>query len=289
VPSVATALVHIPGGTALQGSDDDYPEEGPAHRVRVADFRLARTPVTVAEFAAFVDDTGHVTVAERLPGSAVFRPPSGPVDLRDPRGWWSWLPGASWRHPEGPASDVDGRDDHPVVHVALEDALAYCAWAGTRLPTEAEWEHAARGGLHAARYVWGDEATVDGVVPANVWCGVFPWRSEKPGGAGTEPVGRYPPNGFGLLDVIGNVWELTSTAWTPSRAPLARAQASGTCCGLPDASTHSAVVAKGGSFLCSPDYCARYRPAARIPVATDSPSANVGFRCAADDDPRPEL
>jgi sulfatase modifying factor 1 len=274
VPSVVTALVRIPGGTALQGSDDDYPEERPAQPVRVTDFRLARTPVTVDEFAAFVDDTRHVTVAERLTGSAVFRPPSGPVDLRDPRGWWS---------------DVEGRDDHPVVHVALEDALAYCAWAGLRLPTEAEWEHGARGGLHAARYAWGDEETVDAGVAANVWRGAFPWRSEKPGGAGTEPVGRYPANRFGLLDVIGNVWELTGTAWTRSRHADPQ-PGEPACCGPPrPAQVTTTVVAKGGSFLCSPDYCARYRPAARIPVTADSPSANVGFRCAADDHPRPRL
>lgn len=284
-----TDLVAIPGGTSVIGSDGHYPEERPASQVAVAPFRLARRPVTVAEFRAFVEATGHVTVAERrpdpaaypgvdpallVPGSSVFTPPSGPVDLRDPRNWWSWVPGACWRRPEGPGSDVDGRADHPVVHVAVADALAYCRWARLRLPTEPEWEHACRGGLDGAPFAWGDQEAPDGVVPANVWRGAFPWRHDG-ATAGTTPVGRYPPNGFGLVDVIGNAWELTSSTWSPRHGPT-------TCCvpAVPD--VKAMAVAKGGSFLCSPDYCARYRPAARIPVAADSPSANVGFRCAVD-------
>jgi formylglycine-generating enzyme required for sulfatase activity len=249
------------------GSDAHYPEERPAREVTVADLSIARTPTTVAQFAAFVDATGYRTRAERdLGGSAVFTPPSHPVDLRDPRQWWSWVEGASWLCPTGPGSRAGS--DHPVTHVVLADALAYCAWAGLRLPDEKEWEHAARGGLDGATYAWGDER---GAVPAVVFRGKFPWRSS--GRAGTAPIGTCAPNGYGLLDVTGNVWELVDTAWSPQH-PAA------SCC-APTPATGTAVgVAKGGSFLCSDDYCSRYRPAARIPVAADSPTANVGFRCA---------
>ena len=260
-------LVEIPGGTSRLGSDVHYPEERPVRSVTVEPFLLARTPCTVGEFATFVDETGYLTRAERdLGGSAVFTPPRHPVDLRDPRQWWSWVDGASWRAPTGPGSRA--RDEHPVAHVVLEDALAYCGWAGLRLPTEAEWEHAARGGLDGATYAWGDEC---GDPPAVVFRGEFPWRSTGP--ATTAPVGTHPPNGYGLLDVTGNVWELTGTAWSPRGVDSP-------CCG-PTSTEADAVVAKGGSFLCSDDYCSRYRPAARIPVAPDSPTAHVGFRCAA--------
>lgn len=262
-------LVPVPGGTSRLGSDVHYPEERPAREVPVAAFALARTPVTVAQFAAFVEATGYRTRAERdLGGSAVFTPPRHPVDLRDPRQWWSWRAGACWRHPEGPGSGTDGRGDHPVVHVVLEDARAYCAWARLRLPGEREWEHAARAGLHGAAYAWGDER---GDVPAVVFRGLFPWRPTAP--VGTAAVGTHPPNGFGLLDMTGNVWELVDTAWSP-RHP------SPSCCAPTSGTGAAVVVAKGGSFLCSDDYCSRYRPAARIPVAVDSPTAHVGFRCA---------
>ena len=260
-------LVFVPGGTSLQGSAAHYPEERPAREVTVEPFLLARTPCTVGEFATFVDDTGYRTRAERdLGGSAVFTPPRHPVDLRDPRQWWSWVDGARWREPTGPGSSAE--PDHPVTHVVLEDALAYCAWAGLRLPTEKEWEHAARGGLEAAAYAWGDDR---GDVPAAIFRGQFPWRSDGP--AGTTAVGSYAPNGYGLLDVTGNVWELVDTAWMPRHAESP-------CC-APTAAGADAVVAKGGSFLCSDDYCSRYRPASRIPIAPHSPTAHVGFRVAA--------
>ena len=262
-------LVRVPGGTTVLGSDAHYPEERPARAVTVGEVALARTPTTVGQFAAFVDATGYRTRAERdLGGSAVFTPPRRPVDLREPRQWWTWVDGASWRQPQGPGSSAE--PDHPVVHVVLDDALAYCAWAGLRLPDEREWEHAARGGTTGA-FAWGDDERPGGEVPAVVWRGQFPWRSDGP--AGAQPVGTHPPNAAGLLDVIGNVWELVDTAWSP-RHPAQ------TCCAPPSATTAAVGVAKGGSFLCSPDYCARYRPAARIPVAADSPTAHVGFRCA---------
>jgi formylglycine-generating enzyme len=275
------ALVPIPGGTSLLGSDSHYPEERPARDLVVQDLFLAREPTTVAQFAEFVDATGYVTRAEGdLGGSAVFTPPSGPVDLRDPTRWWTWVPGTSWQAPEGPGSDVTDRADHPVTHVVLADALAYCAWAGLRLPDEREWEHAARGGRRGAAYAWGDEARPGGDVPAVVWRGEFPWRPD--GAAGTRPVATFEANGYGLYDAIGNVWELVDTAWSPQHAATPHPKES--CCGPPSAADAAAVVAKGGSFLCSDDYCARYRPAARIPVASDSPTAHVGFRCAG---PRP--
>lgn len=260
-------LVRIPGGTSRLGSDAHYPEERPARDVTVEPFLLARTPCTVGEFATFVDDTGYLTRAERdLGGSAVFTPPRNAVDLRDPRQWWSWVAGASWQAPCGPGSVAVAQ--HPVTHVVVEDALAYCSWAGLRLPVEDEWEHAARGGLDGVAYAWGDER---GDVPAVVFRGDFPWRSTSP--AATAPVGTHPPNGYGLLDVTGNVWELVDTAWTANHR--------GTPCCAPAAAGSDAVVAKGGSYLCSDDYCSRYRPAARIPIAPDSPTAHVGFRCAA--------
>lgn len=262
-------LVDVPGGTSLLGSDAHYPEERPAREVTVAPFSLSRTATTVAQFSAFVADTGYRTRAERdLGGSAVFTPPRRPVGLRDPRQWWSWVEGASWRCPTGPGSAAV--DDHPVTHVVLEDALAYCAWAGLRLPDEREWEHAARGGS-TGDFAWGDQARPGGEVPAVVWRGEFPWRPD--GVAGTAPVGTHPANGYGLLDAIGNVWELVDTAWSPQH-PAA------SCCAPLTATGAPAGVAKGGSFLCSDGYCYRYRPAARIPVAADSPTAHVGFRCA---------
>jgi sulfatase modifying factor 1 len=262
-------LLDIPGGTSRLGSDAHYPEERPAREVTLAGF--SRTPTTVGQFAAFVEATGYRTAAERtLGGSAVFTPPRHPVDLRDPRQWWSWVAGACWSAPAGPGSTA--APDHPVTHVVLEDALAYCEWTGLRLPDEEQWEHAARGGLHAATYAWGDDR---GGVPAVVWRGQFPWKPE--GSAGTAPVGSHPPNGYGLVDVTGNVWKLADSAWRPQRSAATTGAAS--CC-APTATGPSASVAKGGSFLCSDDYCSRFRPAARIPVAADSPTAHVGFRCA---------
>ena len=272
-------MVAIPAGRFRVGSDEHYPEERPARDVEVAAFRIDATPVTNRAFAAFVAATGWVTVAERAApaGSAVFAMTSGPVDLHDPARWWRFMPGASWREPAGPGSTLDGRAEHPVVHVALADARAFAAWAGKRLPTEAEWEAAARGGLADAAYAWGDELMPDGRLMANVWTGAFPWYFARAGAPGTSAVGAYPANGYGLVDMIGNVWEWTAT---PFAAP-ARA----TCgCAVPTAPPADSVemALKGGSHLCAAEYCARYRPAARIALTPDSTAAHVGFRCVAE-------
>jgi formylglycine-generating enzyme required for sulfatase activity len=296
-------MVWIPGGTFLMGSDDFYPEERPAHPVHVSGFWMDEHTVTVAAFARFAAATGYVTLAERtpdpaeypgapsgvlVPGSLVFRQPGGPVPLSDPRHWWSWVPGTQWRHPEGPGSTVHGREGHPVTHLAYEDAAAYAGWAGKALPSEAEWERAARGGLDGAVYCWGDDLQPGGQVMANTWHGRFPWESLK-AQVGTAPVRIYPPNSYGLFEMTGNVWEWTSDYF---RAPHPTAQRA--CCapedpradkpwhgddGLrPDAHIPRRVV-KGGSYLCSPSYCFRYRPAARQGQAVETSSAHVGFRC----------
>lgn len=280
------------------GSDAGYPEEGPAHDRLIAPFAIERHPVTNAQFAAFVAASGYTTLAERapdpadfpgaeeavlVPGSVVFTPTSGPVDLGDWRGWWRWQPGASWRHPRGPGSGVANLPDHPVVHVAYEDAAAYAAWAGRRLPTEAEWERAARGGLDAATYAWGSEAAPGGRRMANTWVGAFPYRSE--GWGGTSPVGSYPANGYGLLDMIGNVWERTTDVYTARHVPpLGEGVDRGRRPDLlrPTTSPRVLRVTKGGSHLCAPEYCRRYRPAARSPQSDDSATSHLGFRCAAD-------
>jgi sulfatase modifying factor 1 len=271
-------MIAIPGGRYRLGSEEHYPEERPVRTVEIAAFQIDRTPVTNRAFAAFVAATGYRTVAERAEpaGSALFAMSTGPIDLHDPSQWWRFGAGASWRAPHGPGSGIDDRGDHPVIHVALADAEAYTAWCGKRLPTEAEWEAAARGGLDAAAYAWGDEFAVDGRLMANVWTGAFPWYFARDGSPGTTPVGAFPPNGYGLSDMIGNVWE-----WTAS--PFAAAAAAACACsergdgslgaGLP-------VALKGGSFLCAGEYCARYRPAARIGLTPESTAANVGFRCA---------
>ncbi len=300
-------LVRIDGGTFRMGSEHFYPEEGPVVEMTVAPFEIARTQVTNREFARFVDATGYVTTAERapdptefpgadpellVPGSLVFTPTEGPVDLRDWRQWWRWQPGASWRHPSGPGSSLDGMEDHPVVQVSFEDAGAYAAWAGLRLPTEAEWELAARGGLDGATYTWGGEAQ-DGT-RANTWQGRFPYLNTGAGRGrwvGTAPVGSFPPNGFGLLDMAGNVWEWTTDAWADRHLPPAAAAEPAhacTCgCGPSDARDRAGsqaapdrLVLKGGSHLCAPEYCLRYRPAARSPQTPDSATTHIGFRCA---------
>ncbi|MEM8745731.1 MAG: formylglycine-generating enzyme family protein [Actinomycetota bacterium] len=292
------------------GSDDHYPEEAPTHRVRVSAFGIDRFQVRNREFGRFVDDTGYVTVAERpldpaefpgappenlVPGSLVFTPTPGPVDLRHLSQWWTWVPGASWRRPLGPQSSLVGLEEHPVVHVAHEDAAAFAAWAGGRLPTEAEWEFASRGDLDGADFTWGDEPRPNGRILANTWDGTdFPWRSTGESGfLRTAPVGSFPANGFGLHDMAGNVWEWTADWWS-NRHPD---DADSPCC-VPDDPRGGTVVGsydpaqpqfaiprkviKGGSHLCADTYCLRYRPAARRPQMVDTGMGHVGFRCAYD-------
>lgn len=295
-------MIRISGGTFRMGSDRFYPEEAPVRDVPIEGFWIDRYAVTNAEFAKFVRKTGYVTVAERppnpadypgappenlVPGSMVFHMTAGPVDLRDFTQWWSWVPGASWKHPDGPGSSVDSRPDHPVVHVAYEDVDAYARWVGKRLPTEAEWEFAARGGLDGKNFVWGDEMLVDGKPAANTWQGDFPWRSTERHGARTMRVGSFAPNGFGLYDMAGNVWEWTSDWYVADRA----AQLSPCCAGDARELSYDPCspnvriprkVLKGGSFLCSPSYCLRFRPAARSPQAIDTGMSHVGFRCVLD-------
>jgi formylglycine-generating enzyme len=294
--SVATpdlsSMVAIPGATFRMGSEDFYPEERPVRAVRVGGFWMDEHPVTAAEFRRFVRQTGYVTLAERpvdaadypdadpallVPGSLVFRKTSGPVPLDDVRSWWAYTPGASWKRPAGPGSTINGHDRHPVVQVAYEDAEAYAAWAGKELPTEAEWELAARGGLDGAVFAWGDEQVPEGRPPANTWQGQFPWQNLKADGfEGTSPVGSFPPNGYGLYDVCGNVWEWTSDWFTGSDA------AAGTACCAPPAvpgERFPRKVIKGGSHLCAPNYCLRYRPAARQGETVDTSTAHIGFRC----------
>jgi formylglycine-generating enzyme len=302
-------MVEIPPGRFRMGSDRFYPEEGPVREVEVEGFAIARGPVTVEQFARFVEETGYVTVAERPPepahypeadpallvaGSAVFRPTPGPVPLSEPRRWWGYVPGADWRHPWGPDSNNSQRGEHPVTHVAYEDARAYAEWADLDLPSEAEWEYAARGGLDGAMFAWGDEQLPDGELRANFWQGDFPWRNTgAKGWRGTTPVGLFPANGYGLYDVTGNVWEWT-TDFYAARGGEAQASASPCCApalnprvetpersydvGNPGAHIPRRVI-KGGSHLCAPSYCLRYRPAARQPEAVDTSTSHIGFRC----------
>ena len=285
-------MIWIPGGSFLMGSSAFYREECPVRRQTVQGFWIDRHPVTNAEFRKFAGATGYVTTSERVPdpamyphadpallvaGSSVFRKPHGPVDLRDPRAWWEYVPGADWRHPEGPHSNIDGRGDHPVVHVAYEDACAYAAWAGKELPTEAEWEFAARGGLDGATYAWGETFAPEGRAMANTWQGRFPWENLKLDGyEGTSPVDAFPANGYGLYDMIGNVWEWTATLFTTSGAQTSKKS----CCVPDESGGHIARrVVKGGSHLCAPGYCLRYRPAARQGEAVDTSTCHIGFRC----------
>jgi formylglycine-generating enzyme len=286
------ALAYVPAQTAVVGSDAHYPEEGPSKAVTVDSFWIQRHAVTNAEFAQFVEDTGYVTVAERpldaadypdapaenlQPGSMVFRRTHGPVDLKHLSQWWVWTPGASWRHPIGPRSSIDKRSDHPVVHVAYEDAETYATWAGLELPTETEWEVAARGGLEATSYTWGDDAEQPGRRMANYWHGDFPWRPE-PGYGRTAPVGSFPPNAYGLFDMAGNVWEWTSDWYSDTRAGDACCEAGSYDPRQPQFRVPRKVI-KGGSFLCADSYCLRYRPAARRPQMIDTGMSHIGFRC----------
>lgn len=294
----------MPGGSFVMGSSQFYPEEQPAHRVEVDGFWMDASPVTVAEFRHFAEATRYVTVAERpldpadypeadpsllVPGSLVFRKTPGPVDLGDFGNWWSYLPGANWADPEGPGSGVSGRERHPVVHIAYEDAEAYAAWAGKALPTEAEWEFAARGGLEGKVYAWGDTFAPGGRQLANTWQGEFPWENLREDGfEGTSPVGSYPPNGYGLYDVTGNVWEWTVDFFSPHatggraccipRNPRVTSPDASYGVGQPGAHIPQRVI-KGGSHLCAPSYCLRYRPAARQGEAVDTSTTHIGFRC----------
>lgn len=293
-------MTWIPGGTFQMGSNDFYPEERPVHRVTVDGFWMDENPVTNAEYHDFVQATSYITVAERrpepcdypdvdpallVPGSLVFRRPPRSVGLRDFRAWWAYVPGACWRHPEGPGSTLDCRELHPVTHVAWEDAAAYAAWAGKALPTEAEWEFAARGGLDGAVFVWGDEFAPGGRLLANTWQGRFPWENLVTDGyERTSPVGAFPPNGYGLYDMAGNVWEWTADYFTPCHPD----EVTSACCiprnplveslPQPGAPTTERVV-KGGSHLCAPNYCLRYRPSARQGQTIDSSACHIGFRC----------
>jgi formylglycine-generating enzyme len=299
-------MTWVPGGTFRMGSDRHYPEEAPVHRVSVDGFCIDRTPVTNRQFKEFVRATGHRTFAEITPdpknypgslphlifaGSLVFTPPRRPVDLKNWGEWWTLLKGANWRHPYGPKSNIRGLDNHPVVHIAYSDALAYAKWAGKDLPTEAEWELAARGGLDGAEYAWGDAFTPGGKHMANTWQGNFPHENRcEDGFERTSPVAAFPPNGYGVYDMIGNVWEWTTDWWSAKHEP----DATKACCipenprggaeaasydpSLPEIKIPRKVI-KGGSHLCAPNYCRRYRPAARHAEPVDTSTSHLGFRC----------
>jgi sulfatase modifying factor 1 len=274
--TVSATMAWVEGGTFLMGSDDGYPEERPARSVAVDGFWIDRAPVTNRDFNRFVQETGHVTLAERpadpatypdadpallVPSSSVFVRPKTRVSLDDAYQWWAYVQGADWRHPQGPETSAKRLSKHPVVHVAYEDAEAYARWAGKELPTETQWEFAARGGLEGATYAWGDEFTPGGRYMANTWQGDFPHANEKlDGWEWTSPVGFYPPNGYGLHDMTGNVWEWTVDPY-PAPGDIPR------------------KVTKGGSFLCAPNYCRRYRPAARMAQPVDTSTCHLGFRC----------
>ena len=308
VPAEAPeGMCWIPGGPFRMGSATFYSEERPVHEVTVDGFWIDRFAVTNEQFARFVSESGYVTLAERppnpkdypgappenlVPGSMVFQKRTGPVDLRNYANWWAWVPGADWRHPSGAGSSLEGLERHPVVHVAYEDVEAYVRWAAKDLPTEAEWECAARGGLDGATFTWGQDEFPDGRPMVNSWQGEFPWQNLLVDGhEGTSPVGSFPANGYGLYDMAGNVWEWTSDWWEPRGSnPAVKS-----CClssvnprlDSPEKSYDPRQpqfriprkVVKGGSHLCAPNYCFRYRPAARQPQMIDTGMAHIGFRC----------
>ncbi len=309
---VPAGMVWIPGGNFTMGTDSSlgWADEKPAHRVHVDGFWLDETDVTNAQFRNFVDATGYVTTAEKTPdadailaqlppgtpkppkenlvaGSLVFTPTKGPVSLRDFSQWWKWTPGANWRHPDGPGSDIKGKDDHPVVHVSWDDAVAYAKWAGKRLPTEAEWEFAARGGLDNKPYVWGDDPPTDTHIHANIWQGEFPYKNTAADGyVNTSPVKAFAPNSYGLYDMSGNVWQWCSDWY---QVDLYRERAGRGVIANPRGPEKSfdprqpyspLRVQKGGSFLCNDSYCSRYRPSARHGCTPDTGMSHIGFRCA---------
>lgn len=293
-------MAWIPSGQFWMGSDDGPYDERPMHQVEISGFWMDKHEVTNAQFARFVAETGYVTVAERqpdardypgakpellVPGSAVFMPPGEDVDLNGPPIWWQYVKGANWRHPEGPDSDIAGKDSYPVVQICWEDAVAYAKWAGKRLPTEAEFEFAARGGLDRQRYCWGNELKPSGKFMANVWQGTFPTRNTgEDGFTGAAPVGSFPANGFGLFDMSGNVWEWCADWYdanyysaSPRKNP--KGPDKGT---LETESGQPQRVRRGGSFLCAENYCRRYLPSARDKNPPDSSANHTGFRCAKD-------
>lgn len=277
VATADPAEVLVRGGTFQMGSNRNHPEERPQRAATVGDFWIDTYEVTNSQFSAFIRATNYATVVERpvdparypgateeqlKPSSIVFKRPERVLGMVDFRQWWAYTPGASWKHPEGPASSLDGRWNHPVVHIAYEDALAYARWRGRELPTEAEWEYAARGGLDEKEYTWGDEKTPSGVWQANAWQGLFPISNQLTDGyEGTAPVGCYMPNGIGLFDMAGNVWEITTDDYADLRGPQPGMK-----------------VIKGGSHLCADNFCYRYRPSARQPATTDVGTSHIGFR-----------
>ena len=303
----AADMAWVPGATFWMGSDRHYPEEAPARQVTVGGFWIDPGPVTNREFARFVRSTGHVTLAERAPDpadypgarpellvpfSVVFAAPRHRVSLADTSNWWAAVPGTDWRHPQGPGSSIRAKPDHPVVHVAWQDALAYASWAGKDIATEAEWELAARGGLDGAEFAWGSELTPGGRWMANTWQGEFPIRNTRDDGyEGTSPVGAFPANGHGLYDMIGNVWEWTSDWYTAhAGGGPGSARQPNACCGGAASARELSIdardpariprkVMKGGSHLCAPNYCRRYRPAARMAQPIDTSTSHLGFRC----------
>ena len=307
-------MVWIPGARFTMGTNDEnsYPQERPAHQVSVDGFWIDKTEVTNRQFSEFVNATGYMTVAERKPeweqlkkqvppgtpqppdslliaGSLVFSPPTGVVNLNDYSEWWKWTTGANWKQPEGHNSNIDQRMNHPVVHVAWEDAMAYCQWAKKRLPTEAEWELAARGGEATQPYIWEEELSVNGKYVANTFQGSFPNKElVEDGFSGTSPVKSFPPNAIGLYDIIGNVWEWTADWYDFNYyKKLAEGELTNNPTGPelpydPYEPYAQKRVMKGGSFLCAGNYCVNYRPTARQGTAFDSGSSNVGFRCVKD-------
>ncbi len=267
-PVDTTGMVRIDGGEFLMGSDDGFPFEGPPHRVLLDSFWIDETEVTNARFTEFVAATEHVTTAEQLGNSGVFLPSNHE---------WVLIDGADWRRPEGPDSNIDARMDHPVVHMSWDDAAAYCDWAGKRLPTEAEYEYAARGGLEGAEYAWGDEFNPKSEFRANTWQGYFPDQDQvRDGFSGVAPVKSFPPNAYGLYDITGNVWEWVHDWYDPNYYRVSPER-------NPQGPSQGAEkVQRGGSWLCSVNYCQGYRVASRMKTARDSGLNNLGFRCAAD-------
>ncbi len=296
-------MIWIPGGSFMMGSNNHYEEEAPAHKVTVDGFWMDTYELTNAEFKKFVDETGYITFCEKppnpddypgalpemlVPASVVFRKPDHRVDTRDYFNWWTYIPGANWKHPFGPDSSIEDKDNYPVVHLAYEDVEAYAKWAGKEIPTEAEWEFASRGGLDEKEYAWGDEMYPDEKAMANTWQGEFPHENILTDGFELmAPVGSFPPNGYGLYDIIGNVWEWT-TDWYQQHNKFVNS-----CCsdinprgGVPETSIDPRTpdiliprkVMKGGSYLCAPNYCRRYRPAARMAQPIDTSTCHLGCR-----------